>query len=35
MLMLKSVMADADDTDILIFDEIDSGISGMAASKIG
>ena len=35
MLALKSVMADADDIDTLIFDEIDSGISGMAASKIG
>jgi len=35
MLALKSVMADADDIDTLIFDEIDTGISGFAANKVG
>ncbi len=35
MLALKSVMASADDIPTLIFDEIDSGISGNAAAKVG
>lgn len=35
MLALKSVMADADDIDTLVFDEIDTGISGYAAHKVG
>ena len=35
MLAIKSVLADIDDVDTLIFDEIDSGISGRAAQKVG
>lgn len=35
MLAIKSVMADADDIDTLVFDEIDTGISGRAAHKVG
>ncbi|MBO4432987.1 MAG: DNA repair protein RecN, partial [Clostridia bacterium] len=35
MLAIKSVLADKDDVDTLIFDEIDSGISGRAAQKVG
>ena len=35
MLALKSVMAGVDDIDTLIFDEIDTGISGRAAQKVG
>ncbi len=35
MLAIKSVLADKDDVDTLIFDEIDSGISGRAAGKVG
>ena len=35
MLAIKSVLADKDDVDTLIFDEIDSGISGRAAVKVG
>lgn len=35
MLALKSVMASADEIPTLIFDEIDSGISGHAAAKVG
>lgn len=35
MLAIKSVMADVDDIDTLIFDEIDTGISGRAAWKVG
>lgn len=34
MLAIKSVLSDKDDTDTLIFDEIDTGVSGRAASKI-
>ncbi len=34
MLAIKSVLADKDDVDTLIFDEIDTGISGVAASKV-
>jgi DNA repair protein RecN (Recombination protein N) len=35
MLAVKSVLADADNVDILVFDEIDSGISGRIAQKVG
>jgi DNA repair protein RecN (Recombination protein N) len=35
MLALKSVLADADKTDVLVFDEIDIGISGRIAQKAG
>ncbi len=35
MLAIKSVLADKDDIDTLIFDEIDAGISGRAAGKVG
>lgn len=35
MLAIKSVMAEKDYVDTLIFDEIDSGISGRAAQKVG
>ncbi|MCR5792605.1 MAG: DNA repair protein RecN [Lachnospiraceae bacterium] len=34
MLALKSVLADKDDVDTLIFDEIDTGISGRTAQKV-
>ena len=34
MLAMKSVLAEADDVDTLIFDEIDTGVSGSAAAKI-
>ena len=34
MLALKTVLADADDVATLIFDEIDTGVSGRAAGKI-
>ncbi|MBP3705763.1 MAG: DNA repair protein RecN [Clostridia bacterium] len=35
MLSIKSVLSSKDDVDTLIFDEIDSGISGRAAGKVG
>ncbi len=35
MLAIKSVLADAEEVDTLIFDEIDTGISGRAALKVG
>lgn len=35
MLAIKSVLLSADKTDTLIFDEIDAGISGYAASRVG
>lgn len=35
MLGIKNVLADVDDVDTLIFDEIDTGVSGRAAQKIG
>jgi DNA repair protein RecN (Recombination protein N) len=35
MLSVKSVMADTDDIPILVFDEIDTGISGRVAKKVG
>ncbi len=34
MLAIKSVIAEKDNVDTLIFDEIDTGISGRAASKV-
>ena len=34
MLAVKAVMADKEDTPTLIFDEIDSGISGITAAKV-
>ncbi|NLK20936.1 MAG: DNA repair protein RecN [Epulopiscium sp.] len=34
MLSLKTVLADIDEIDSLIFDEIDTGISGIAAQKV-
>ena len=34
MLALKSVLSDADVAESLIFDEIDTGVSGRAAQKI-
>ncbi len=35
MLAIKNVLADRDDIDTLIFDEVDTGISGSAAQKVG
>ena len=35
MLAIKTVLADIDQTPILVFDEIDTGISGNAANKTG
>ena len=35
MLAIKPVLADAEDTPTLIFDEIDAGISGVTAAKVG
>lgn len=35
MLAIKSVLAGHDDTPTMIFDEIDTGISGYAAQKVG
>jgi len=35
MLALKSVLAGVDDIDTLVFDEVDAGISGRAAAKVG
>lgn len=35
MLAIKSVLADKDELDTMIFDEIDTGISGRAAQKVG
>ena len=34
MLAIKAVMADREDTPTLIFDEIDTGISGITAAKV-
>ena len=34
MLAIKTVLADKDDTETLIFDEIDVGISGRTAQKV-
>ncbi len=35
MLAIKTVLADIDQTPILVFDEIDTGISGIAANRTG
>lgn len=35
MLAVKTVLADEEDTPTLIFDEIDTGISGVTAGKVG
>lgn len=35
MLAIKNVLSDKDGTETLIFDEIDAGVSGRAASKLG
>jgi DNA repair protein RecN (Recombination protein N) len=35
MLALKSVFAEKDGVDALVFDEIDSGVSGVAAQRVG
>ena len=35
MLAIKTVLADQDEVETLIFDEIDTGVSGKAAQKIG
>lgn len=35
MLAIKTVLAGTDDVDTMIFDEIDTGVSGRAAQKIG
>lgn len=35
MLAIKSVLAEHDDIPTMIFDEIDTGISGYAAQKVG
>lgn len=35
MLAIKNVLADSDDIGTLIFDEVDTGISGRAAQKVG
>lgn len=35
MLAIKSVLAECDDIPTLIFDEVDAGISGRAAQKVG
>ena len=35
MLSIKNVLADQEDIDTLIFDEVDAGVSGRAAQKIG
>ena len=34
LLVIKSVLADKEDTPTLIFDEIDTGISGITAGKV-
>ena len=35
MLAIKTVLAESDEVDTLIFDEVDTGISGSAAEKVG
>ncbi len=35
ILAIKTVLSEADPTDTLIFDEVDSGVSGSAAERIG
>ena len=34
MLAIKTVLADSDDVNVMIFDEIDTGISGKAAKSV-
>lgn len=34
MLAIKKVLADSDKTEVLVFDEIDTGISGKAANAV-
>lgn len=34
MLAMKSVLAEVDDIDTLVFDEVDTGVSGRAAQKV-
>jgi len=34
MLAMKNILADGDTIDTMIFDEVDSGVSGRAATKI-
>ena len=34
MLCLKNVLAENDDVDTLVFDEVDTGVSGRAAQKV-
>ena len=34
MLGIKKVLADVDEVPVLVFDEIDTGISGVAANKV-
>ncbi len=35
MLAIKSIISDVDDLETLVFDEIDTGISGVAAQQVG
>ena len=35
MLALKTILANIDDIPTMVFDEIDIGISGLAAQKVG
>ena len=35
MLAIKTILADVDEIGVLIFDEIDTGVSGKAALKVG
>ena len=35
MLAIKCAVAEADETDTLIFDEVDTGVSGKTSGKIG
>lgn len=35
ILAIKTILADVDEIDVLIFDEIDTGVSGKAALKVG
>jgi DNA repair protein RecN (Recombination protein N) len=35
MLAIKTILADVDETGVLIFDEIDTGVGGKAALKVG
>jgi DNA repair protein RecN (Recombination protein N) len=35
MLAIKTILADADQTPVLVFDEIDTGVSGRTAVRLG